>query len=716
MNKRILRTCAVVAVIVMLAVGFIPQVDAKGGQGKKKVHLTAEELAFADAVGVGEYAYGIDWIYSYEYGEFEMPLGEAWRGTGSDADHEMGMFLRDEMERIGLQDVAMEPFDVHAYHYGGATVQVLSPVESEIWLAAGHAGLPGTPPEGLSAEIVYVGLGTEFDYEGKDVDGKIVMVDVSEWEMYWLQYPHMEAELHGAIGIVCHWIEYHKVKDSVVTHDSECRPTIPTVCISHDNAEYLIDLIETSEEPVMVNMWCDAEIDYDGVAYNVYGYIPGTTNPDEYIVFGGHYDKWWYGASDDGAGVARLLGIAKGLIDSGYEPSRTLIFIATSAEEYGWADTEFDWAIGAWYAVYEQHPEFAGNTLAYFNFEGGGTKSASSVYAQGTPETKSFRKQLLPLFDEYFTTHEPWSEYYYPSVERTNGFATTWADEINFCTAGIPTMNVASWRATEYIGSSYHTQMDNMEWISAESLAMSIISNGIAVIELDRSVLIPYNFKSRGNCLLMTLKEDLIEPTGIEYAPIAEKVNQFIDLADDVYKQIVDAKDTIVDPEVVNDLLLETADKILSEMTWIGGYIEPFYPHQHYMYDTHYIREGVSALESGDIESALIWLSWVYGMYHGRWVSYDTYVYLQLDRWNDPTRDDMFWGTDRAAYFIDIYWEYRSLWDKQAAGITDYTDEIESLMLKYQVQVDNMECALDMMMETIDDAMDLLSQIEAELP
>lgn len=716
MNTRILRTCAAVAVIAMLAMGFMmPQAEAKGVKGNKTPRLTAEELAFAEAVGVGEYAYDIDWTYSYEYGEFEMPLGEAWRGAGSEPDHEMGMFLRDEMGRIGLQDVTMEPFDVHAYSYGGASVQVLAPVESDVWLAAGHAGLSGTPPEGLVGEIVYVGLGTEFDYEGKDVEGKIVLIDVSEWDLYWLQYPHMEAEIHGAIGIVCHWIEYQKVKDSVVTHDSECRPTIPAVCVSHANAAYLIDLIETSEDPVTVKMWCDAEIDYGGVAHNVYGYIPGTTYPDEYIVFGGHYDKWWYGSSDDGAGVARMLGIAKALVDSGYQPSRTLVFIATSAEEFGWTDTEFDWALGAWWAIYDQHPELQGKILGYFNFEMGGFRSATSVVAQGTPETKSFRKNLLPLFDAFFATHEPWSAYYYPSEEQTDGFASSWADEINFCTAGTPTMNIESSRLAEDIGYAYHTQVDTMEWISAESLAMSIISNGIAVIELDRSVLIPYNFESRAKCLINTLQEELIAPTGIEYAPIAEKAEEFRELAEKVYGLVSEAKATIQDPEVVNAFLLQTADKILSEMTWIGGYIQPFYPHEHYMDDTLFIREGVNALEDGDIGSAMEWLSYVYGMYHGRWVSYETYKYLQLDRWNDPARDDMFWGTGRSAYYIDIYAEYRSLWEKQAAGVTDYADEVESLMEKYQIQVDNMDSALGSMMVTLDDAMALLHQIEAEL-
>ena len=369
MKSKMFLTLTIALIISMSLIAFTPIYGAK----PPKALLTEEEIAFAEAVGVGEYAYEINEIYAWQYGEFEWPEGsgkEAWRIAGSDAENAYADYLVAEMNTIGLEDVAKEPFDVHAYNYGGASVQVISPVLGDEWLACGYSGLPGTPPEGITAEIAYVGLGTKYDYEGKDVEGKLVLVDVSEEDMYWLQYPHYEAELHGAIGMVVTWVEYGLLEGSVVTHDSECRRTIPAVCISHENADYLKSLV-ASEDSVEVKIWCDAEVDLDGTSYNVYGYIPGSTYPDELIVIGDHYDKYWYGASDDGSGVARLLGVAKAFVDSGYQPLRTLVFVAHGAEEYGWSDTEFAWAIGAWYTIYEQHPEWVGKTLAYFNLEGG---------------------------------------------------------------------------------------------------------------------------------------------------------------------------------------------------------------------------------------------------------------------------------------------------------------------------------------------------------
>jgi len=709
-GKHAIGVLALLLAAIMVLPGLSMSAEAKGAGGKV---LSAEEIAFAEAVGTGEYAYGIDEVYSYKYGEFEMELGEAWRGAGSEPAHEYAQYLVDEMTTIGLQDVAMEGFPVHAYSYGGASVQIVEPETSEVWLAAGHGGLPGTPPEGITAEIVYVGLGTRFDYPAEGVEGKLVLIEVSEEEMYWLQYPLYEAELHGAIGAVVTWIEYQDVEDSVVTHDSEARTTIPAVDISHKNAEYLKGLIMTSEEPVTVKVWCDATIDYEGTGYNVYGYIQGAVHPDEYIIIGDHYDKWWYGASDDGSGVARLLGLAKAMVDSGYEPDRTMVFVAQDAEEYGWTDTEFDWALGAWWSIYDQHPEWAGAARGYFNLEGGGDSGATSVYAWGTPETQMFRKSLLKLIDSWFVNNEPWSAYYYRSVEWTEKFFTTWADGFSYGAAGIPIMDVGSWRSFEYSGSSYHTQMDTMEWISAESLAMSIISNGIAVIELDRAVIAPYSFQKRADDIQKNLNYDQLRLSGVDTKALDKALKEFYMVGDDLWSMIRSTRYS-ENADEVNSLLMEAQKQLQSELQWVGGYIEPMYPQEHYEDDAWFLREGVYSLEDGNIDRALMWLSWVYGMYTGRWVSYENYEYMQLDRWN-LDNFNQFWGRGRTAHIIDIWADYDSLLQKKAAGDWDFDAEIASLWEKYGMVVEDLQDAVDRMTQTVMDATETLCEAEALL-
>jgi hypothetical protein len=716
MNWRYLRVGTALAIVAFMAVACLPL--ASSAPGSSYSLLTPEELAFAKAVGRGEYAYGIDWTYSYSYGEFEFPTGSglmAWRGVGSDPAHEYADYLVKEMKSIGLKDVKKEAFPAHAYNYGGASVQIVSPVQSDVWLAAGHGGLPGTGPRGITADIVYVGLGTKYDYEGKDVSGKLVLVDVSEEEMFWLQYPHMEAEVHGALGLVVTWVEYQQLPNAVVTHDSESRATIPAVCISKENAAVLKDMIASGVTP-KVKIWCDATIDYNSVGYNVVGYLPSDkygTSADRFVIVADHYDKWWYGASDNGAGVARLLGMAKALAASHYKPSKTVIFIATDAEEYGWTDTEFDWALGAWWEIFSIHPEWAGKALGSFALEGGGTIGATSVSAYGNPETLEWRKSLLTKFDDFFSKTAPWSKYYYRSSVDTISFANTWADEFSFCAAGVPIMSIDSSRSS-YAGYDYHTQKDTMDGISAESLAMSVISNGIAIIELDRAKVAPYSFQDRAADLRSTLSNKLIMATGIDMKPILNALTKFGNAGGDVWSLIASSKDP-KNAAKANDLLLQTADLVLSDLTTVGGYTMSMYPHQHYLDDSWYFREGIKQLSLGDIDGGLMWLSWVYGMYTGRLVSPEVYQYLVIDRWDDPSRTDLFWATGRLAYVEDFYSEYQSLVDKKAAGITDYTDEIAKLTVHYQSVVGHLQESLDSMVETLNEATGLLLEAKATM-
>jgi Iap family predicted aminopeptidase len=715
MRLRCIQVGTALAIVAFMVVACLPL--ARSAPGTSYSQLTPEEISYAKAVGRGEYAYGIDSTYSYQYGEIEFPTGSglmAWRGVGSEPAHEYADYLAKEMKSIGLKNVKKEAFPAHAYNYGGASVQVVSPVPGDVWLAAGHGGLPGTPPGGITADLVYVGLGTKYDYMGKDVAGKLVLIDVSEDEMFWLQYPLMEAEVHGAIGAVVTWVEYQLLPNAVVTHDSESRTAIPALDISKENAAVLKNMIAGGVTP-KVKIWCDATIDYNGVGYNVVGYLPSAnygTPADRFVIVADHYDKWWYGASDNGAGVARLMGMAKALVDSHYKPARTIIFIATDAEEYGWTDTEFDWGLGAWWEIFTIHPEWAGKALGSFALEGGGTIGATSVSAYGNPETLEWRKSLLPKFNEFFSKTAPWSKYYFHSSVDTLSFANTWADEFSFCAAGVPIMSIDSTR-TNYAGYDYHTNLDTMAGISAESLAMSIISNGIAIIELDKAKVAPYSFQDRAADLKNALNTRLIGAAGIDIRPILAALTKFGNAGGDVWSLI--ASSSGANAAKANDLLLQTADLVLSDMTTVGGYTMSMYPDQHYLDDSWYFREGIKQLSLGDIDGGLTWLSWVYGMYTGRLVSPQVYQYLVIDRWDDPSRTDLFWATGRLAYVEDFYSEYQSLVDKKAAGITDYTAEIAQLTAHYESVVGHLQGSLDSMVVTLNEATGLLLEAKATM-
>ena len=72
--------------------------------------------------------------------------------------------------------------------------------------------------------------------------------------------------------------------------------------------------------------------------WNVVGKIPGSTDPDAWVILGNHHDAWTYGAVDPSSGTASFLEAARALgaaVKAGWRPRRTIVMAAWDAEEYG---------------------------------------------------------------------------------------------------------------------------------------------------------------------------------------------------------------------------------------------------------------------------------------------------------------------------------------------------------------------------------------------
>ena len=72
--------------------------------------------------------------------------------------------------------------------------------------------------------------------------------------------------------------------------------------------------------------------------WNVIATIPGTVEPDRWVMVGNHRDAWVYGAVDPGSGTAATLEMCRALgaaVKDGWKPRRTLVYASWDAEEYG---------------------------------------------------------------------------------------------------------------------------------------------------------------------------------------------------------------------------------------------------------------------------------------------------------------------------------------------------------------------------------------------
>ena len=101
--------------------------------------------------------------------------------------------------------------------------------------------------------------------------------------------------------------------------------------------------------------------------YNVMARIPGTTRPDEWIIFGNHHDAWVSGADDPISGASSLMETARGLgelLKTGWRPSRTIVLALWDGEEWGLLGST-EWA--------EKHDaELKQKAAVYINTDGTG--------------------------------------------------------------------------------------------------------------------------------------------------------------------------------------------------------------------------------------------------------------------------------------------------------------------------------------------------------
>ena len=104
---------------------------------------------------------------------------------------------------------------------------------------------------------------------------------------------------------------------------------------------------------------------------NVVAVLPGTTRPQEYIIYSAHWDHLgigpavrgdsiYNGALDNASGCAGLLAIATAFRQATPKPARSIVFLAVTGEEQGLLGSDY----------YAQHPLFPlRNTVADLNMD-----------------------------------------------------------------------------------------------------------------------------------------------------------------------------------------------------------------------------------------------------------------------------------------------------------------------------------------------------------
>jgi len=467
----------------------------------------------------------------------------------------------------------------------------------------------------------------------------------------------------------------------------------------------LVDMLE-SGMTVSVTMKSDIKIVMGDVGYNTIGYIPGKnygTPDDTLIVVGDHHDAWFTGAGDDTSGTAVTLGVAKAMIDAGYQPESTMVFTTRTAEEYGTVNVYFDWCVGAWYQITREHPEWVGKTIANINFEAMGIKMAP--FGIETPI------DLFPFIQNVLSKVRPSMPYgisAYPEI-------STWNDQWTFNAEGVPAITTSTWvYSGEYSEENiYHTQLDNVDILDYAYLGGPCMYANLAIIVgLDQEPIIPYNLNARANNFLNLWNAGEVKSTGVD-ASLVDAVTSAAMEFKSLAQQWEMAKRN-VDPamiDYVNERLLQAVSIISDELTAMDVWEISVYPHQQPLTDCIWLDKAYDVLRESDVDtgrSAQIFLmSWVGTVWYYLYVDYEYY-------WNDAVslHSPDNWGEQvQLGEIVDTWDVVESLEYKWINKIADFDAERIRLMEEKQVALGNLEDALYVTLNAFTEANALIAQI-----
>ena len=352
-----------------------------------------------------------------------------YRTSGSEAELKTGDMLAETMRKLGFPKVYKDAIKVDAWEFNKAELTFEDRHGKTRKVQLGAYQTHFVTEGGQNFTLAYVGKGTRQDYEGIDVKGKLVLVDINQRDEWWINFPVYQAHLKGAAAVIAVQTGgYGEVDDAALNAQDIAGPAdAPAFSISRKDAEHIKHALGENKE-ITVTLDAVSKVEKDRTTYNIVGEIPGK-HPERRIMLSAHYDSYFDGFQDDNTAIAMMLCIGKTLLQIGYQPENTLTFCAMAAEEWGISDTQFDWSTGAYEQVFTVHPEWRGSVIADLNFE-------LPALAHGTRARIRSTHEYVPFLEE-FLKDLPTLTRAYPEETRVTAPIETWSDDFSIAISGI---------------------------------------------------------------------------------------------------------------------------------------------------------------------------------------------------------------------------------------------------------------------------------------
>lgn len=370
------------------------------------------------------------------------------RFVGTPGDGAALEYVRSQFTSLGL-DVSLSPIRVPGFVDGGGSLSLAGRTLDAI--PAYYS--PSTPPEGITAPVVYAQTGEAADYEGLDVKGKIVLIQERGlgYARFWLGTFAEEAARHGAVGMVVVHPMPWAYRMSMEAGNSRIEDRflarqLPAACVSSVDGQeimYHLGMGGGAAEATLRVTTLIADVD----SAFVVGRSPGTDQSLDCIILEAHRDNGIApGANDNGSGSGVLLELARVL--SSLEHKRDIYFISSTAEE---GVTQ-----GAWTFVRDHRDDLIARTRAMLNLDMLGVGGRLNLVELG----------LWPDCDPI--PHPEWLNVMLEEIAADFGYhlgrmTAEWgvAEEARYIAAGVP--SAWFWKPDDPYYHSVHDTVDKID-------------------------------------------------------------------------------------------------------------------------------------------------------------------------------------------------------------------------------------------------------------
>ena len=263
------------------------------------------------------------------------------RFSGSQALEDANDWILAEMRADGLENVRGEPVMVPRWIRGEESVRLVEPRAQELAML-GLGGSVGTPPGGITAELLVVSSFEELEQRADEAEGRIVLFDVP-FDSYGrtVQYRVNGAVAAARAGAVASLIRSVGPYSMNTPHTGMMRyqagvDSIPHAAITMEDAMMLHRMADRGHR-IVVRIEMDATTGPDVESRNVIAELVGSELPDQVVVLGGHTDSWdvGQGAMDDAGGVVAAWEAVRLMKALGLRPRRTVRVVGWTNEENG---------------------------------------------------------------------------------------------------------------------------------------------------------------------------------------------------------------------------------------------------------------------------------------------------------------------------------------------------------------------------------------------